>query len=80
MGYLHSDVKPNNIVLDQKTKIEDLLMTDKDGTLKVQENFKLFLLDFGLSETYINTDGCHVAPRKIDRQLGNKFFMSLSQL
>lgn len=38
------------------------------------------MLDFGLSEPFITAEGAHVSAGKMDRQLGNKFFMSLSQL
>jgi serine/threonine protein kinase len=76
---LHSDVKPNNVVLDLYTNVEELVSLEKYGTTNLNlEELRLYLVDFGLSETYINADGTHALPGKIDRQLGNKFFMSLS--
>lgn len=48
----------------------------------MNERANVFLVDFGLSESYLDADGSgnHVILDKINRQLGNKFFMSLSQL
>ena len=79
-GYLHSDVKPNNVVFEQALEMEDLYSIDQKGTFSVNQKVQVYLLDFGLSETYVNQNGEHIEPDKINRQLGNKFFMSLSQL
>lgn len=79
-GFLHSDVKPNNVVFDLFAEIEDLFQIGADGSLSVNDNAHVYLLDFGLSERYLRTDGSHIPFDKINRQLGNKFFMSLSQL
>lgn len=73
-------MKPNNLVLDQFTKTEELFSIRSNGTIRTDPNPNVYLLDFGLSESYLTKDGNHVAYDKIDRQLGNKFFMSLSQL
>lgn len=77
-GYLHSDVKPNNVVFDLFAEIEDLFKIESDGTILINEQANVYLLDFGLSETYLRNDGTHIPHEKINRQLGNKFFMSLS--
>jgi len=49
----------------------------------INENAHVSLVDFGLSEKYIvqnpkNGEYSHVACEKINRTLGNKFFMSLN--
>eukprot|EP00347_Sterkiella_histriomuscorum_P004164 403361510 len=79
-GYLHSDVKPNNVVFEQYSEIEDFFLLDQRGLVQLNDKAQVYLLDFGLSETYLNQDGSHIQYDKINRQLGNKFFMSLSQL
>ncbi len=79
-GFLHSDVKPNNVVFDLFAEIEDLFQISTNGSLSINENAHVYLLDFGLSERYLRSDGSHIPFDKINRQLGNKFFMSLSQL
>ena len=35
LGYLHSDVKPNNVVLDMISKTDDLFTIEKNGTMQV---------------------------------------------
>lgn len=71
-------MKPNNVVFDLYSDIEDMYQIDSRGIPSINERTRLFLVDFGLSEKYINSDGTHVPFQKINRQLGNKFFMSLS--
>jgi hypothetical protein len=52
----------------------------------VNNNVRVSLVDFGLSERYITEDtddmqfARHIKFEKINRTLGNKFFMSLNQL
>jgi hypothetical protein len=53
------------------------------STILVNENSVVNLVDFGLSEKYIDTSHGlwnHIRFEKINRTLGNKFFMSLNQL
>lgn len=66
-GYLHSDVKPNNVVFELFSDIEDLFTIDERGTVSINDKAKVFLLDFGLSERYIKSDGSHVEFDKINR-------------
>ena len=54
IGYLHSDVKPNNVVFDLYSEIEDYYSQDLRGTFIVNERARLYLVDFGLSEKFIN--------------------------
>lgn len=61
VGYLHSDVKPNNVVLDSYSDWTDLFQvlptpsTNGSSTILVNENSLVNLVDFGLSEKYIDT-------------------------
>jgi serine/threonine protein kinase len=85
VGYLHSDVKPNNVVLDAFCDWTDLItVVSQQSTVIVNESARVHLVDFGLSESFITEapDGGwqHIRCKKINRTLGNKFFMSLSQL
>jgi serine/threonine protein kinase len=67
IGYLHSDVKPNNVVFDLFTEIEDLYSLEANGTSLININSKIFLVDFGLSEKYIDKEGNHFQNGKINR-------------
>lgn len=80
LGFVHSDVKPNNILFDLYSDVEDLYKVDHNQNIRINEKANVFLLDFGLSERYLNKDRSHAKMGKIERLLGNKFFMSLSQL
>jgi hypothetical protein len=82
-------VKPNNVVLDSYCDWSDLITvvptpgTNGSSTVSINENAHVNLVDFGLSEKYIDTSGgqwMHIKFEKINRTLGNKFFMSLNQL
>jgi len=66
-GFLHSDVKPNNVVFDAYLDVDDLYAIGPDGSVTVNEGAKVYLLDFGLSERYLKTNGSHVAFEKINR-------------
>ncbi len=51
-----------------KSSPEDLVSLDKYGTLITDfDRVRVYLVDFGLSEPYINTNGTHIEPGKIDR-------------
>lgn len=58
MGYLHLDLKPDNI----------LIGTNKTG--------KLCLIDYGISEKYIDNNGEHVVARQLSYVHGNLIYMS----
>jgi serine/threonine protein kinase len=66
-GYLHSDVKPNNIVFELFSDINDLYLVDSKGNLKTNDKAKAYLLDFGLSERYLTPEGQHIKYDKINR-------------
>lgn len=53
-GYLHSDVKPNNVVFESYSEIEDFFLVDQRGIVQISDRAQVYLLDFGLSETYMN--------------------------
>lgn len=83
-------MKPNNVVLDSCCDWSDLfqvlLNSGTNGgsqTILINDNSRVNLVDFGLSEKYIDTSHGkwnHIRFEKINRTLGNKFFMSLNQL
>lgn len=59
--------------------------TNGNVTVTINENARVSLVDFGLSERYMIQDPqtgewSHIPCEKINRTLGNKFFMSLNQL
>jgi len=53
IGYIHRDLKPHNFLVD-----EDPLQ---------ENNFTVFLIDFGLSKSYIDKNGNHI-PYRTDRK------------
>lgn len=77
------------MVLDAYCDWNDLYTVTPGGPgysskVEVNENSRVSLVDFGLSERYITeeTDDMnfakHIRFEKINRTLGNKFFMSLN--
>ena len=70
-------MKPNNVVFDPYCDWQDLFTASSQ--VEINGHARVSLVDFGLSEKYM-LDGVHIPLAKINRTLGNKFFMSLSQL
>ena len=50
-GFLHCDIKPDNIMIG-------------DFTQSLEEMNKLYLIDFGLSHSYLKPDGNHYSALK----------------
>ena len=46
-GYIHCDIKPDNILLGDHTKDQNLID-------------KLYLIDFGISAPYLDSNGEHL--------------------
>lgn len=58
MGYIHLDLKPDNILVGQP----------KSG--------KLHIIDYGISEKYMDEYGNHVKPKSKNYVYGNLIYMS----
>jgi serine/threonine protein kinase len=65
-GYLHRDIKPNNFMLG-KLKRNSLL---EDNTI--------YVIDFGLSKTYLEMDGLHYSYKDNRRFVGTPRYASLN--
>jgi serine/threonine protein kinase len=52
-GYLHCDVKPNNILFGIKDTLETILKTNQN-----ERKFSVYLIDFGLSKRFIEPETC----------------------
>ena len=62
-GYLHCDIKPDNITIGQDEK-------NKDQTMRVR------LIDFGISQKYIDQNGKHLPNKKLSVFTGSLWFTS----
>ena len=63
VGYIHCDIKPDNILIGDYMKEEKL-------------KNKLYLIDFGISHNYLDDGGDHVAEKKNVPFKGNVIFSS----
>lgn len=62
-GYIHCDIKPNNILLS--------------GCIRNRREFdQLYIIDFGISQAYLDAKGNHVPLHKVGKNVGNKWFAS----
>ena len=73
-GYLHLDVKPDN-VLTSFLKKDNGIMEPIDGLLH-----KVYLIDYGLAEKFLDDDGNHRPQRDNMRNQGHPFFVSYDAL
>ena len=62
-GYIHCDIKPDNIMIGDFTKDSKLVN-------------RLYLIDFGISQKYLNDDGTHMAFERDVPFKGNVIFSS----
>jgi len=63
-GFIHRDIKPQNIVL---------------GLEKKQASNKIYLIDFGLASQYLNENGQHIKPTKnYNSVVGTALFASIN--
>jgi serine/threonine protein kinase len=61
VGVIHCDIKPDNI----------LIGTDDKNS---EDQKVIYLIDFGISQYYLDNNGCHVKPDKLDNFFGNLIF------
>jgi len=67
IGFLHMDLKPDNILL-------------RSGDLENARSSRVELIDFGLSQAYLNKDGSHVSQRQSGLFVGNMTYSSAAQM
>jgi serine/threonine protein kinase len=63
VGYIHCDLKPDNIMIGDYTKDSKLMN-------------KLYLIDFGISQSYLKENGEHMAFESDVPFKGNVIFSS----
>jgi casein kinase 1 len=63
VGYIHCDLKPDNIMIGDFTKDEKLMN-------------KLYLIDFGISQSYLEANGEHLPFKRDVPFKGNVIFSS----
>jgi serine/threonine protein kinase len=66
-GFVHSDIKPQNILFNSKF-VSTGISNIKNG---IQE---LVLVDFGISEMYIDQTGAHISKEKVSKFRGSQEF------
>lgn len=64
-GYVHRDIRPHNV-----------LFGAQPGLSESQQ--EIYLIDFGISQRFLKSDGRHIEKRKDRRLAGNKVFASSS--
>jgi serine/threonine protein kinase len=68
LGWIHGDIKPNNVLI----KIGDeCRLLDYS-----QNNVILQLIDYGLSERYLDQFGIHIKEESSNQLKGNVYFAS----
>lgn len=67
-GYIHKDIKPQNVLIENDYNI-------KDGLLKSNPP-NIYIVDFGLTEQLYNNDGEHITQRKTGSFAGTIKYMS----
>lgn len=72
-GYLHCDVKPQNILFHSKLISQ--------GVKKAKEGKNEFvLIDYGISMKYVDENGEHIAKKKISKFRGSHEFAAIDVL
>lgn len=66
-GYVHADIKPENILIGQEPGSTDRTMRAR-------------LIDFGVSQSYKNEDGTHIEHKEINKFMGNPEFATINQM
>ena len=61
IGYVHRDIKPDNILLD---------------SIETSKSQKLVLIDFGLTSKYMDTSKIHIDHTEEEFFVGNHIFAS----
>ena len=64
LGWLHLDIKPDNIMIGTDD------MTNRESST-------LYLIDFGVAQTFLDDSYCHIEEKDVDMFVGSTMFASV---
>lgn len=73
LGYIHGDIKPQNILFSSNTHVDYARNLPNSKP-------KFTLIDFGISDKYVNNQGVHLSKEKMKSFKGNIEFAAVECL
>lgn len=72
MGWVHCDIKPNNILVGKKERLGDKSI--------LRGETSLYLIDFGMCDRYLDANEEQIFARETTEKKGNMNFISTNQI
>jgi serine/threonine protein kinase len=73
-GYVYGDLKLDNIMIGQRDNLPSSSCDD------AFQGVSLNLIDFGFATKFLDKNGCHLQPKKVEMFQGNLIFSSIDQM